>query len=419
MRSLRSVLLVLAISSGCAATRGQLINGPATLTKETTATCSDVVIKRPALASRWGEYLKVRLDQTDAVIVGQAKLKVGGKVEKEKAFFVSGTDLVLDLRWANEQLAVASALPRGTQLELSLSDLTAAAGRCENVRFNVEHGPIVPDIEESAWIAQLSSTAKAPAASRKAPRPATRPSTPPTKENDWVAWVGKNADFDTSEWKPWPLAKLTAPRVGTPLSKGVWLAFSARHSLSPKYAAPAGPEQMSALVDRVRSTSRTDDEAVHALFGGRTQGAELALSLATAFTLGWPVPDLTEVSSPFGMRNHPILKGERLHTGIDLSLPEGTPIIAAGPGRVIRTGETKVNGRFLIIDHGHGVTTAYLHNERVLVVEGQHVSAGTFVSLSGNTGRSTGPHLHYQLELAQQPVDPLFFRAAPRTFASR
>jgi murein DD-endopeptidase MepM/ murein hydrolase activator NlpD len=415
MRAL--VLILFVVSSGCAATRGQLINGPATLTRETTATCSDVVIKRPALASRWGEYLKVRIDDTSAVIVGQAKLKVGGKVEKEKAFFVSGNDLVLDLRWANERLEVPSALARGTQLELSLSDLTAAAGRCENVRFNVEQGSIVPDIEESAWIAQLTGDPKSPVATRKLSQPQTKPSTQ-SKENDWVAWVGKNADFDTSEWKPWPLAKLTAPRVGTPLSKGAWLAFSARYPLMRSHGTPATPEQMSALVDRVRAQSRTDDDAAFALFG-QTPGAALMLELATAFTLGWPVPDLTEVTSPFGMRDHPILKGERLHTGIDLSVREGTPIIAAGPGVVIRTGETKVNGRFLIIDHGHGVTTAYLHNSKVLVVEGQRVAAGTFVSLSGNTGRSTGPHLHYQLELSQQPVDPLFFRSAPRSMASR
>ncbi len=416
------VLIFFVVSSGCAATRGQLINGPATLTKESTATCSDVVIKRPALASRWGEYLKVRIDDTSAVIVGQAKLKVGGKVEKEKAFFVSGNDLVLDLRWANERLDVPSALAKGTQFELSLSDLTAAAGRCENVHFNIEQGSIVPDIEESAWIAQLSGPSSTktpvPVVSRKAP-PATTKPTSQSKDNDWVAWVGKNADFDTSgEWKPWPLAKLTAPRVGTPLSKGAWLAFSARYPLMRSFAAPANAEQMSALVDRVRAQSRSDDDAAFALFG-QTPGAALMLELATAFTLGWPVPDLTEVTSPFGMRDHPILKGERLHTGLDLSVPEGTPIIASGPGVVIRTGETKVNGRYLIIDHGHGVTTAYLHNSKVLVVEGQRVTAGTFVSLSGNTGRSTGPHLHYQLELSQQPVDPLFFRASPRTLASR
>ncbi|MDP2274129.1 MAG: M23 family metallopeptidase [Archangium sp.] len=416
-------LLLLVLSSGCAATRGHLIDGPATLTKEATPTCADVVIRRDALASRWGEFLRVRLDETSAVIVGQARLKVGGKVEKEKAFFVSGKDLVLELRWANEKVEVASALPRGTQLELSLRDLTAAAGRCENVRFIVEQGTVVPDIEESAWIAQRTTV-------HPERSPTVNPERSRGKENDWLAWVGKNADFDTGEWKPWPLAsKLVAPRVGTPLSKGIWLALSTqpetarRHAnaLARKYALPApdSPEQLSALVDRVRSLSRTDGDAVHALFGGQNEATDLALALSTAFTLAWPVPDLTEVTSPFGMRNHPILKGERLHTGIDLSVPEGTPIIAAGPGVVLRAGETRVNGRFLIIDHGHGVTTAYLHNAKVLVSEGQRVTAGTFVSLSGNTGRSTGPHLHYQLELSQQPVDPLFFRAAPRSLAHK
>ncbi len=414
----RALVVLLVLSSGCAATRGQLINGTATLTRESTPTCADMVIRRDALASRWGEFLRVRIDETSAVIVGQARLKVGGKWEKEKAFFVSGHDLVFELRWANEMVQVASALPRGTQLELSLRDLTAAAGRCENVRFVVEQGPVIPDIEESAWIAQLGGARKTPP--RKSPAP--------SQENDWIAWVGKNADFDTGEWKPWPLAaRWVAPRVGTPLSKGVWLAFSTQavtqrrsaNELAVKYALPApdGPEQMSALVDRVRSLCRTDDDAVHALFGGQSEAAALALALSTAFSLGWPVPDLTELTSPFGLRNHPILRGERLHTGIDLSVPEGTPIISAGPGVVIRTGETRVNGRFLIIDHGHGVTTAYLHNARVLVVEGQRVAAGTFVSLSGNTGRSTGPHLHYQLEVSQQPVDPLFFRARPASLA--
>ncbi len=427
------VPLLLVLSSGCAATRGHLIDGPATLTTEPTPTCADVVIRRDALASRWGEFLRVRIDETSAVIVGQARLKVGGKVEKEKAFFVSGNELVLELRWANEKVEVASALPRGTQLELSLSDLTAAAGRCENVRFIVEQGAVVPDIEESAWIAQRTTVhpERSPTVNPERSRGTTvHPAGSRGKENDWVAWVGKNADFDTGEWEPWPLAsKLVAPRVGTPLSKGIWLALSAqpattrRHAnaLARKHALPApdSPEQLSALVDRVRSLSRTDGEVVHALLGGQNEATALALTLSTAFTLAWPVPDLTEVTSPFGMRNHPILKGERLHTGIDLSVPEGTPIIAAGPGVVIRTGETRVNGRFLIIDHGHGVTTAYLHNVKVLVSEGQHVTAGTFVSLSGNTGRSTGPHLHYQLELSQRPVDPLFFRAATRSLAHK
>ena len=170
-------MLLLVISSGCAATRGQLIEGPSSLTKELTPTCADVVIRRDALASRWGEFLRVRLDETSAVIVGQARLTVGGKVEKAKAFFVSGHDLVFELRWSNEKLEVASALPRGAKLELALSDLTAAAGRCENVRFLVEQGPVVPDIEEPTWLAQLGGRpTHAPAKSAPTTYPRSRQS---------------------------------------------------------------------------------------------------------------------------------------------------------------------------------------------------------------------------------------------------
>jgi murein DD-endopeptidase MepM/ murein hydrolase activator NlpD len=407
-------LSFLVLTTGCAATRGQLIDGPASLTKESTPTCADISIRRPALASRWGEFLRVRIEDTDAVIVGQARLKVGARVEKEKAFFVSGHDLVLEMKWSNERPDVASALARGTVLELALSDLTAAAGRCENIHFTVEQGAVVPDIDEKEWLAQLGSTPSV----RKPlpPPPATKKPSATRADNDWAAWVGKNADFDTGEWKPWPLAakaKVIAPAVGTPLAKGVWVAFNTQPAGAFKLPAPDSPAAMSALVTRVRALSQSDEDAVATLFGARTEGATLSLTLATAFSLGWPVPDLTEVTSPFGMRNHPILGHEQLHTGIDLSVPLGTPIIATGPGVVIRAGETKVNGRFCIIDHGHGVTTAYLHNSRVLVVEGQRVQAGDFVSISGNTGRSTGPHLHYQLELSHHPVDPLFFASPP------
>jgi len=78
---------------------------------------------------------------------------------------------------------------------------------------------------------------------------------------------------------------------------------------------------------------------------------------------------------------------------------------------VRRASEDAVNGRVLIVDHGRGVTTAYCHNSELLVRPGQRVTRGELIARSGNTGRSTGPHLHYQLELAAQPVDPLRFRA--------
>jgi murein DD-endopeptidase MepM/ murein hydrolase activator NlpD len=145
-------------------------------------------------------------------------------------------------------------------------------------------------------------------------------------------------------------------------------------------------------------------------FEDATGAAAQALALATAFGLAWPVPEHTPVSSPFGYRLHPVLGTRKLHTGVDLSVREGTEVHAVADGTVRRASEDGVNGRVLIIDHGRGVTTAYCHNSELLVRPGQRVARGEPIARSGNTGRSTGPHLHYQLELSAQPVDPFRFR---------
>ncbi len=137
--------------------------------------------------------------------------------------------------------------------------------------------------------------------------------------------------------------------------------------------------------------------------------ASEALVLGTAFGLGWPVSRSTRISSPFGWRTHPTLSRPQLHTGVDLAVPSGTQVASTFAGTVRRASEDAVNGRVVIIDHGHGVTTAYCHNEALLVRVGERVAQGQTVALSGSTGRSTGPHVHYQLELAHQPVDPLRF----------
>ncbi|HYH95532.1 M23 family metallopeptidase [Hyalangium sp.] len=146
--------------------------------------------------------------------------------------------------------------------------------------------------------------------------------------------------------------------------------------------------------------------------------ANQALALTTVFGLGWPVPESTRIASPFGYRIHPTLGTRKLHTGVDLSVPQGTEVKGVEEGVVRRASEDAVNGKVLIIDHGRGVTTAYCHNSELLVKVGQRVERGELIAYSGNTGRSTGPHLHYQLALSSQPVDPLRFRAGPRTMAS-
>jgi murein DD-endopeptidase len=145
-------------------------------------------------------------------------------------------------------------------------------------------------------------------------------------------------------------------------------------------------------------------------FESRALQAATGLTLATAFSLTWPVPESTPITSGFGMRDHPILGGRRMHRGVDLSVPTGTPVRAVAAGTVRRASEDAVNGKVLVIDHGRGVTTAYCHNSELLLVAGARVEKGMLIARSGSTGRSTGPHLHYQLSLADTPVDPLRFR---------
>ena len=178
----------------------------------------------------------------------------------------------------------------------------------------------------------------------------------------------------------------------------------------------AGPEPARYALERARAEGipdpRLEDLARHLPpgFGDSIAASRDALGLGVAYGLGWPVSERFAVSSGFGVREHPILGGERLHTGIDLPMPIGTPVRSVADGIVRRASEDAVNGRLLVLDHGYGVSTAYCHNAKLLVREGQQILRGSVIALSGNTGRSTGPHLHYQLELSDRPVDPLAFR---------
>jgi murein DD-endopeptidase len=139
--------------------------------------------------------------------------------------------------------------------------------------------------------------------------------------------------------------------------------------------------------------------------------ASQALMQAQAYALSWPLPEAVRITSPFGMREHPILGVRRLHAGVDLGTPVGSAVRAVAAGVVRRASSDGVNGRILVVDHGRGVTTLYCHNDELLVRDGQRVEKGQVIARSGSSGRSTGPHLHYQLDLAGQPVDPLRYRA--------
>ena len=206
-----------------------------------------------------------------------------------------------------------------------------------------------------------------------------------------------------------------------------------------------GPHEANKLIEKLSATLGSEDAAVMAIFIGMEPAryaadrvraihaeptleelgrvlppgyeAELgfasrAMTLGTAYGLAWPVPEDTRVTSPFGWRDNPVTGRHHLHTGVDLAVPIGTSVHVVAHGKVRRASEDAVNGKVLIVDHGRGVTTAYCHNSSLRAEVGNEVSPGAIISLSGSTGRSTGPHLHYQLELGHQPVDPFLFRAS-------
>ncbi len=117
-------------------------------------------------------------------------------------------------------------------------------------------------------------------------------------------------------------------------------------------------------------------------------------------TAGW-------LSSAFSrMRSHPILHYARAHEGIDVSAPMGAPIEAPANGTVVQTGWEAGYGNTVVIDHGFGIVTKFAHCSRILVQKGQKVTRGDRIALVGNTGLSTGPHLHYEVHVNGKAVDP-------------
>lgn len=128
-----------------------------------------------------------------------------------------------------------------------------------------------------------------------------------------------------------------------------------------------------------------------------------------ATPLGWPVAGT--ISSPYGYRNHPVREERRFHTGVDLSVPSGSEVKATADGIVSFAGWTENSGIVVVVEHGHGFSTAYAHNRKALARVGQRIARGDVIAMSGSTGVSTGPHVHYEIWRNGRHADPAGFLA--------
>jgi murein DD-endopeptidase MepM/ murein hydrolase activator NlpD len=132
-----------------------------------------------------------------------------------------------------------------------------------------------------------------------------------------------------------------------------------------------------------------------------------------ALPFSMPVSDRIGISSSFGVRSDPFTRRPAMHSGIDFRARTGTPIVATGAGRVSIAEFFGGYGNMVEIDHGNEITTRFAHLSSISVVPGEYVTAGTMLGRAGSTGRSTGPHLHYETRIRDKPVDPRrFLRAA-------
>jgi len=145
--------------------------------------------------------------------------------------------------------------------------------------------------------------------------------------------------------------------------------------------------------------------------GRRTTDSDLA---EMAWPSRYPIAG-ARISSRFGNRRDPFTRRLARHTGVDMPAPPGTPIVASAGGTVRFAGYRRAYGNSVEIDHGDGLTTRYAHASKVLVRKGQVVLPEQPIATVGSTGRSTGPHLHFEVLRQGRPVEPLGYlgRRAP------
>jgi len=156
------------------------------------------------------------------------------------------------------------------------------------------------------------------------------------------------------------------------------------------------------LDDILSELNRTQSQ-----LSSQAEQAEYTRTRWQAMPTAWPVEG--RLTSGFGARRSPFTGVVKTHTGLDISAPMGREIRSTAPGVVVSSGWNEGYGKMVILDHGYGVVSRYAHMGVLLVSAGQEVQKGTPLGGIGMTGRTTGPHLHYEIQVDGSFVDPMVF----------
>lgn len=199
---------------------------------------------------------------------------------------------------------------------------------------------------------------------------------------EMVSW----RELQTRIWEPF------GPDLGPGADRGIGGATTTepeRPGLSPSHE-----------LDRLSQAVREQTESLRALERLMTRAGRALAALPSR----WPVRGA--VNSEFGYRQSPWSAEREFHAGIDIHAGRGTPVQAPAPGTVVHAGNVQDYGVTIILDHGHDVRTLYGHLSKLNVQPGQRVERGALIGYTGNTGRSSGPHLHYEILVRGQVVNP-------------
>jgi murein DD-endopeptidase MepM/ murein hydrolase activator NlpD len=198
---------------------------------------------------------------------------------------------------------------------------------------------------------------------------------------------------------------------------GAMLALAAMSTASPALAssnaADIAAPLRSAQADRPSALGNGDEQFSNLFASWQASDTTAAPVTRAAVSIPSRMPvEGVRLSSDYGMRNHPVTGGRRAHKGVDLAGPVGTPILATADGLVARADWFSSYGLYVQLEHGGNLQTRYGHMSRLNVAAGQRVRKGEVIGSVGSTGRSTGPHLHYEVRISGQAVNPIPYMQA-------